>query len=115
MTERLPPDLADQVLETILGHFAIHSVTAASLYDVPAIAEATWHGACLACAEMTRRGVVSPERLPELVDWLSKVWFVLEVKTLLIVVSRHYTLTCAKAHIPLVLMFVMQVRMCCGR
>ncbi|KAJ4000417.1 TBCD protein [Lentinula boryana] len=75
IAERLPADLADQVLETVLGHFAIHSVTAASLYDVPAIAEATWHGACLACAEMGRRGVVSAERLVELVGWLSKALY----------------------------------------
>lgn len=73
IAERLPADLADQVLETVLGHFSIHSLSAASLYDVPAVAEATWHGACLACAEMARRGVVSAERLPELVGWLSKV------------------------------------------
>ncbi|KAF5389176.1 hypothetical protein D9757_003527 [Collybiopsis confluens] len=72
IAERLPLDLADQVLGTVLGHFAIHSVTAASLYDIPAVAEATWHGACLACAEMTRRGIMSAERLKELVDWLSK-------------------------------------------
>ncbi|KAJ3937144.1 MAG: TBCD protein [Lentinula lateritia] len=75
IAERLPTDLADQVLETVLGHFAIHSVTAASLYDVPAIAEATWHGACLACAEMTRRGIVPPERLEGLVGWLSKALY----------------------------------------
>ncbi|KAJ3775517.1 TBCD protein [Lentinula raphanica] len=73
--ERLPADLADQVLATVLGHFAIHSVTAASLYDVPAVAEATWHGACLACAEMSRRGTVPPERLFELVGWLSKALY----------------------------------------
>ncbi|KAJ4482161.1 tubulin folding cofactor D C terminal-domain-containing protein [Lentinula aciculospora] len=75
IAERLPTDLSDQVLETVLGHFAIHSVTAASLYDVPATAEATWHGACLACAEMTRRGVVSSKRLEELVGWLSKALY----------------------------------------
>ncbi|GAW05740.1 TBCD protein [Lentinula edodes] len=75
IAERLSTDLADQVLETVLGHFAIHSVTAASLYDVPAIAEATWHGACLACAEMTRRGIVPPERLEKLVGWLSKALY----------------------------------------
>ncbi|KAF9077650.1 ARM repeat-containing protein [Rhodocollybia butyracea] len=75
IAERLPAELADQVLETVLGHFAIHSMTAASLYDVPAIAEATWHGACLACAEMARRGVVSVERLQELVGWLSKALY----------------------------------------
>lgn len=52
--------------------FEIHSVAAASLYDLPAIAESTWHGACLACAEMARRGLVAPSRLPELIGWLSK-------------------------------------------
>ncbi|KIK69557.1 hypothetical protein GYMLUDRAFT_79682 [Collybiopsis luxurians FD-317 M1] len=75
IAERLPKDLADQVFETVLGHFSIHSMAAASLYDVPAVAEATWHGACLACAEMTRRGAVSSDRLQELVGWLSKALY----------------------------------------
>jgi hypothetical protein len=57
----------------VMGLFAIHSLAAASLYDLPAIAESTWHGACLASAEMARRGVVAPNRLPELIEWLSKV------------------------------------------
>lgn len=56
-----------------MGLFAIHSIAAASLYDLPAIAESTWHGACLACAEMARRGLVGREKLPELIEWLSKV------------------------------------------
>ncbi|KAK7469200.1 hypothetical protein VKT23_003691 [Stygiomarasmius scandens] len=75
VAERLPVDFADQVLETVLGHFKIHSVAAAAMYDVPAVAEATWHGACLACAEMVRRGLVSPLRLPELIDWLAKALY----------------------------------------
>ncbi|KAK7048329.1 TFCD-C domain-containing protein [Favolaschia claudopus] len=57
IAERLPTEFAEQVLETLMGLFAIHSVAAASLYDLPAIAESTWHGACLACAEMARRGL----------------------------------------------------------
>ncbi|KAF5382770.1 hypothetical protein D9615_002931 [Tricholomella constricta] len=75
ISERLPVDFADQVLETILGLFSIHSIAAASLYDLPAIAESTWHGACLACAEMARRGLVASKRLPDLIDWLSKALY----------------------------------------
>jgi hypothetical protein len=73
ISERLPTEFADQVLETLMGLFAIHSVAAASLYDLPAIAESTWHGACLACAEMARRGLVARAALPALIEWLSKV------------------------------------------
>ncbi|KAJ6613342.1 TBCD protein [Mycena sp. CBHHK59/15] len=75
ISERLPTEFADQVLETILGLFAIHSIAAASLYDLPAIAESTWHGACLACAEMARRGLVGATALTELMDWLSKALY----------------------------------------
>ncbi|KAF9468537.1 tubulin folding cofactor D C terminal-domain-containing protein [Collybia nuda] len=75
ISERLPTDFADQVLETVMGLFAIHSIAAASLYDLPAIAESTWHGASLACAEMARRGLIRGERLPELIEWLSKALY----------------------------------------
>ncbi|KNZ80978.1 Tubulin-specific chaperone D [Termitomyces sp. J132] len=75
ISERLPLDFSDQIFETILNLFSIHSIAAASLYDLPAIAESTWHGACLACAEMTRRGLVAQSRLSELIEWLSKALF----------------------------------------
>ncbi|KAJ7459837.1 TBCD protein [Mycena latifolia] len=75
ISERLTTDFADQVLETVMGLFAIHSIAAASLYDLPAIAESTWHGACLACAEMARRGLVARGALPELIEWLSKALY----------------------------------------
>lgn len=73
ISERLSRDYADQVLDTTLALFSIHSEAVASFYDMPAIAEATWHGACLACAEMARRGLVSDSRLSEVIKWLSKV------------------------------------------
>jgi len=73
IAQRLPKDFAGQVLETVMGLFEIHSVAAATLYDLPAVAEGTWHGACLACAEIARRSLVGPEHLPQLVEWLSKV------------------------------------------
>ena len=56
-----------------MNHFSTHSIAVASIYDMPVIAESTWHGACLACAEMARRGLVSSDQLPILMDWLSKV------------------------------------------
>lgn len=73
ISDRLPWDFTEQVLETIMGHFSTHSIAVASIYDMPAIAESTWHGACLACAEMARRGLVSKAQLSTLVDWLCKV------------------------------------------
>ena len=73
LAERLPKDFAGQVLETILGLFQIHSLATASIYDLPAIAESTWHGACLACAEIARRNLIEPEHLHQLIEWLSKV------------------------------------------
>ena len=73
LAERLPKHFASQVLEIILGLFEIHSLAAASIYDLPAIAESTWHGACLACAEIARRNLIEPEHLHQLIEWLSKV------------------------------------------
>ena len=73
VTERLPHDFAHQVLESILGLFDIHSAASAALYDLPAVAEGTWHGACLACAELARRSIIEAQYLPKLIDHLSKV------------------------------------------
>ncbi|KAF8957293.1 tubulin folding cofactor D C terminal-domain-containing protein [Flammula alnicola] len=75
IAERLPKDFCSQVLETVMGLFEIHSVAAASLYDLPAVAEGTWHGACLACAEIARRSLVEPGHLPQLIEWLSKALY----------------------------------------
>lgn len=84
VSERLPVDFTEQVLEQVLPMFSIHSIAGATLYDMPSIAEGTWHGACLACAEMARRGLVPDERLSELVEWLHKVRLVV-----CLVVSAH--------------------------
>ncbi|KAG1885037.1 TBCD protein [Suillus subluteus] len=75
LSERLPSDFSSQVLETILGLFSIHSIAGASVYDTPAIAEATWHGASLASAEMARRGLVQTSVLGSLLGWLSKALY----------------------------------------
>ncbi|KAF8133796.1 TBCD protein [Boletus edulis] len=75
LAERLPTDFSSQVLETILNLFSIHSIAGAPISDMPSVAEATWHGACLATAEMARRGLVQSSLLPQLLDWLSKALY----------------------------------------
>ncbi|KIJ17787.1 hypothetical protein PAXINDRAFT_167765 [Paxillus involutus ATCC 200175] len=75
LSERLPTDFSTQVLETVLGLFSIHTIAGASIYDMSSVAEATWHGACLATAEMARRGLVHPPLLPQLLEWLSKALY----------------------------------------
>ncbi|KIP05393.1 hypothetical protein PHLGIDRAFT_119907 [Phlebiopsis gigantea 11061_1 CR5-6] len=75
ISERLPAEFTEQVLQQVLQLFAIHSVGAATLYDMPSIAESTWHGASLACAEMARRGLVADSRLGEVVDWMRQALF----------------------------------------
>lgn len=73
ISERLPSEFVDQILDNVLHLFTIHSIGLARIYEMPAIAEGTWHGTCLACAEMARRGLIADERLGELLEWLIKV------------------------------------------
>ena len=53
VTGRLPRELADDVVESILDLFSVRETDAA------------WHGACLASAELGRRGLLLPARLPQ--------------------------------------------------
>lgn len=55
LTERLPSICADDVLDAILELFANPE------------ADQAWHGACLALAELARRGLLLPNRLSEVV------------------------------------------------
>ncbi|XP_022110714.1 tubulin-specific chaperone D-like isoform X2 [Acanthaster planci] len=60
MTGRLPRELADQVVESVLELFCLGELDGA------------WHGGCLALAELGRRGLLLPERLPEVVPVVLK-------------------------------------------
>jgi hypothetical protein len=75
ISERLPREFTRQVVDTVIGLFSIHTIAFASLYDMPAIAESTWHGACLSCAELLRRGLIPHDRLADVIDWMIKVIF----------------------------------------
>ncbi|CAK0906696.1 unnamed protein product, partial [Prorocentrum cordatum] len=54
LTNRLPRDFGDQVLEFLLERCFSFRET-----------DKAWHGGCLALAELTRRGLLLPERLQE--------------------------------------------------
>ena len=55
-----------------MGHFEIHSAGVTAIHEMPTIAEPTWQGTCLTCAEMARRGLISDDHLPVLLGWMSK-------------------------------------------
>ncbi|XP_038066750.1 tubulin-specific chaperone D-like [Patiria miniata] len=60
LTSRLPRELADQVVESVLELFNLREWDGA------------WHGGCLALAELGRRGLLLPERLPVVVPVVLK-------------------------------------------
>ena len=55
ITGRLPRDFADDVVGEVLNLFSDGE------------GDGAWHGGCLALAELARRGLLVPERLPEVV------------------------------------------------
>ncbi len=58
VTNRLPKELADDVVGTLLQVFSLRETDSA------------WHGGCLAVAELGRRGLLLPQRLSEVVQVL---------------------------------------------
>lgn len=61
VTGRLPKDFADEVVASVLEAFFSPSAT-----------DTAWHGGCLAVAELARRGLLLPTRLPEVTPLLLK-------------------------------------------
>ncbi|XP_067044336.1 tubulin-specific chaperone D-like [Acropora muricata] len=60
ITGRLPQELADQIVENVLELFSFRE------------SDSGWHGGCLALAELGRRGLLLPHRLPEVVPAVIK-------------------------------------------
>ncbi|XP_077590040.1 tubulin-specific chaperone D isoform X2 [Stigmatopora nigra] len=59
VTGRLPKELADEVVASVLDSFSFQSTD-------------TWHGGCLALAELGRRGLLLPSRLSDVVPLIIK-------------------------------------------
>lgn len=68
VTGRLPKELADEVVGSVLELFS------------PREADGAWHGGCLALAELGRRGLLLPQRLGEVVPVVLKALVYDEVK-----------------------------------
>lgn len=60
ITGRLPKELADEVVGSVLEIFIRRD------------SDSAWHGGCLALAELGRRGLLLPQRLPEVVPVVLK-------------------------------------------
>uniref|UniRef100_A0A8D0L4C6 Tubulin-specific chaperone D n=1 Tax=Sphenodon punctatus TaxID=8508 RepID=A0A8D0L4C6_SPHPU len=60
LTGRLPKELADDVVGSVLECFSFQET------------DNSWHGGCLALAELGRRGLLLPSRLPDVVPVISK-------------------------------------------
>ncbi|XP_071968767.1 tubulin-specific chaperone D isoform X2 [Engystomops pustulosus] len=60
LTGRLPRELADDVVGSVLDCFSFQETNNA------------WHGGCLALAELGRRGLLLPSRLPDVVPLILK-------------------------------------------
>lgn len=74
LCERLPPSFIDQVCDAVVGLFPINVVDIlGTKSDLSAVSEHSWQGACLALAELARRGLLAPDGLDETVGWVQKV------------------------------------------
>jgi hypothetical protein len=60
ITGRLPRSLADEVVGAIMELFS------------PTETECAWHGGCLSLAELGRRGLLLPSRLPDVIPVMTK-------------------------------------------
>ena len=62
ITNRLPKDLADDVILSVIAPLKEDALES----NLQAASDATWHGACLALAELSRRGLLLPTRLNDI-------------------------------------------------
>ncbi|KAI8380956.1 tubulin folding cofactor D C terminal-domain-containing protein [Radiomyces spectabilis] len=72
ITQRLPRDLAQDVVRSLLELFEENTLVnrTTNKLDLTAVSDNTWHGASLAVAELARRGLLLPDRLKETIPWI---------------------------------------------
>ncbi|KAJ4833758.1 hypothetical protein Tsubulata_038530, partial [Turnera subulata] len=82
ITSRLTSALADEVLSSVLELFS------------PGEGDGSWHGGCLALAELARRGLLLPTSLPRVVPFIVKekhLHYIVDccLKILMLISSQH--------------------------
>jgi hypothetical protein len=76
ISARLPMIAAEEIVSSIIDMFSENMFTTEDgPIDFSAVSDATWHGACLATAELTRRGIFTPDHLHQMIPWVIKVGF----------------------------------------
>ncbi|CAO3582388.1 unnamed protein product [Absidia cylindrospora] len=70
ISQRLPQELAEEVIGSLLELFEENTFKTSNRLDLTAVSDHTWHGASLAVAELARRGLLLPERLKETIPWI---------------------------------------------
>ncbi len=73
ITERLPKELAQDVVDSLIDMFEEDAKVSADDIDVSGASDANWHGSCLALAELAKRGLLLPEKLVLVMPWISAV------------------------------------------
>lgn len=71
---RLPPLFIDQAAQAVTDLFSINVVDfMGKRQDLSNVSEHTWQGACLALAELARRGLLRGDDLGDKLEWVQKV------------------------------------------
>lgn len=71
ITMRLPKELAQDVIDSVISLFSdgvFKNPDGTS--NLSTVSDQTWHGTCLAVAELARRGLLLPEKLPSVLQWI---------------------------------------------
>ena len=63
-------DVVSSVIESLKEDIEVPEGTDIENADISIASDCTWHGSCLALAELTRRGLLLPNRLNESIPWI---------------------------------------------
>ncbi|KAJ3286028.1 hypothetical protein HDU76_008040, partial [Blyttiomyces sp. JEL0837] len=72
VSSRLPKHFANEVVSSVISLFAEDTLPDGEDVDITAVSENSWHGACLAVAELARRGLLMPDLLTEVMPWIKR-------------------------------------------